>query len=145
VAQASFPSPPSSSAGPSSSLSSSCHRSSAHAADDEERNSLTIPGSRRRIDRRPSEDAAAEDDPDAEDDCAAEDDPIAMEDDCHTAIVFGAASAGVGRLPCRAMYPSLSSATQPKTNYVGQRFSTRMALHPRSFLRTPKLVHGIFS
>ncbi|EJK54048.1 hypothetical protein THAOC_26401, partial [Thalassiosira oceanica] len=58
-----------------------CHRSSAHAADDEERNSLTSPGSRRRIDRRPSEDAAAEDDPDAEDDCAAEDDP--MEDDCH--------------------------------------------------------------
>ena len=35
-----------------------------------------------------------------------------------------------------------SSASRQKTNYVGQRFSTRMALHPRSFLRTPKLVSG---
>ncbi|EJK65751.1 hypothetical protein THAOC_13363 [Thalassiosira oceanica] len=111
VAQASFPSPPSSSAGPSSSLSSSCHRSSAHAADDEERNSLTSPGSRRRIDRRPSEDAAAEDDPDAEDDCAAEDDP--MEDDCHRLRCGVVSLAGLCTLACRRL-PSRRQTTSAK-------------------------------
>ncbi|EJK52756.1 hypothetical protein THAOC_27941 [Thalassiosira oceanica] len=52
-----------------------------------ERNSLTSPGSRRRIDRRPSEDAAAEDDPDAEDCARPRTTPWKT-----TAIVFGAAS-----------------------------------------------------